>query len=179
MEALGNNWRDPAYLLQGDAVQQLVYRAIQSSRILEILQGYDPLLVGTYPIGIYLPGSDIDIVCHACHNGDFESILQKSFGHLHDFSVTRKKIREEDCIIVRFSFSGFLFEIFGQDVPVEKQYAYRHMLVEHQLLSLKDHGFRKMIMEQKEKGLSTEEAFCKILGIPGDPYEGLMKFSIE
>lgn len=177
MQALQNNWRDPAYLSQGNADQQAVYRALQSSRILDILQGYDPVLVGTYPIGIYLPDSDIDIVCHALPGEAFESRLRDSFGHYHGFFVRKKTIRGEDCIIARFVFSGFLFEVFGQNVPVEKQYAYRHMLIEHRLLTENDSNFRKRIMEQKEKGLSTEEAFCKVLGIPGDPYEGLLNFS--
>jgi len=173
------NWRDISYLESGDPKQKEVFEAINSSGIFEILAEFDPLLTGTYPIGIYLPGSDIDIICCFEDADAFLERLQSSFSPFHNFKTNTKTIRGVQSIIGRFEHAGFLFEIFGQAIPVEKQYAYRHMLIEYVILSSNDHSFKKMILELKQKGLSTEEAFAVLLGIEGDPYMGLLEYSPE
>lgn len=33
-------------------------------QIMEILQEFDPILVGTFPINIDIETSDLDIICH-------------------------------------------------------------------------------------------------------------------
>ena len=87
-------------------------------------------------------------------------------------------IRGVESIIARFRFAGFKFEIFGQPTAVEQQYAYRHMIIEDKILSDRGEEFRKEVLILKEKGLSTEEAFAFLLGIDGDPYDGLMRFEV-
>ncbi|MEE4255565.1 MAG: DUF4269 domain-containing protein [Bacteroidales bacterium] len=166
---------DLGYLLRGDNKQKQVYAAIHTCRAMELLSAFDPTLTGTYPIGIHLPDSDIDIICHYAREELFENVLVNAFGFREGFELTRKTIRGEACIISRFNHNGFLFEIFGQDRPVVEQYAFRHMLMEHKILSEKDPAFRYELIRLKEKGLSTEEAFCTLLGIDGDPYVELLR----
>jgi hypothetical protein len=167
--------KDIGYLLQGDNKQKQVYAAIHTCRAMELLSAFDPTLTGTYPIGIYLPDSDIDIICHYAREELFENVLVNAFGFIDGFELTRKTIRGEACIISRFNHSGFLFEIFGQARPVSEQFAIRHMLIEQKVLSDNDQSFREEIIRLKEKGFSTEEAFCTLLGIEGDPYIELLK----
>lgn len=142
---------------------------------MELLSAFDPVLTGTYPIGIYLPESDIDLICHYSRSEFFENVLLNAFGYLSDFNLKRKNIRGEECIIARFIHNNFLFEVYGQDKAVSEQFAFRHMLVEHKLLEQNDETFKEEVIALKEKGLSTEEAFCSLLGIKGDPYIELLK----
>ncbi len=144
--------------------------------LLKLLAAFDPILVGTYPIGIYLEESDIDIICQFFRIDHYGSVVLNSFSHLPDFEIKTKMIRGVESMIARFRFDGFKFEIFGQHTAVEEQYAYRHMVIEDMILSGRGEGFRKEVLILKEKGLSTEEAFALLLGIDGDPYENLLKF---
>lgn len=166
---------DISNLLKGDNRQKQVYAAIHTCRVMELLSAFDPTLTGTYPIGIHLPESDIDIICHYAREELFENVLINAFGFREGFELTRKTIRGEVCIISRFNHNGFLFEIFGQARPVREQFAFRHMLIEQKVLSENDQSFRGEIIRLKEKGFSTEEAFASLLGIEGDPYVELLR----
>jgi hypothetical protein len=169
------NWRDISYLNRGDPTQGKVYVAIREAGVFSKLKPFDPILTGTYPIGIYLPESDIDIACEYDDRQVFICALQESFHHHEGFSINQKTIRGIESIIARFEFKDFLFEIFGQAIPVEEQYSYRHMIKEFELLKSGDEDFRNKIITLKKDGLSTEEAFAKLLGISGDPYLGLLE----
>jgi hypothetical protein len=160
----------------GSPVQRKVHDVLNKSGVFEKLYGYTPVLAGTYPLGINIPGSDLDIVCEYDTASAFGDHLTKNFSGHSGFKVERKKIRGQDTVIARFLYEGFKFEIFGQDTPVEEQYAYRHMLIEYSLL--KDYGepLRKKVIALKQKGFSTEEAFAIFLGIEGDPYERLLNY---
>jgi hypothetical protein len=169
------NWFDIAYLREGDPLQQAVYEAIHGSGIMEKLAAYTPVPAGSYPIGVYLPGSDIDIICCFNDRDMFYHELALYIQAFNKHSMTIKTIREMPGVIGRFEYGGFEFEVFGQALNVERQYAFRHMLVEHRLLQERGDGFRREVIALKRKGLSTEEAFASLLGIEGDPYEGLLK----
>ncbi len=172
------NWHDLTYLLKGTARQQAAHAAIQSCRIMDHLAQFNPVLVGTIPINIDLPNSDLDIIC-AVKESQTESFLSKistHFGHHQNFYTEQKLIRGVEVCLVRFRHADFDFEIFAQDVPVEKQYAYRHMVIEDQLLKKEGDEFRRKILTLKKKGYKTEPAFAKLLGLKGDPYEELLTF---
>jgi hypothetical protein len=71
---------------------------------------------------------------------------------------------------------GFEIEIFGQSIPTRQQFAYRHLIVEHNLLNRHGEKFRQRIIELKRQGWKTEPAFASALGLTGDPYTELLKF---
>ena len=50
------------------------------------------------------------------------------------------------------------------------------MIVENKILQQHPESFRQKIRDLKLKGLTTEEAFAKELGLQGDPYAGLLNF---
>lgn len=168
------NWHNISYLKNGSLVQQKVYQLIRRSGVMDTLSAFSPVLAGTFPIGINIPGSDMDIICEFTDAGDFADVLQLNFKAQTGYSLSQKTIRDVPSVIARFTFENHKFEIFGQPLPVEKQYAYRHMLIEYKLLQENDESFRQQIIALKLKGLSTEEAFAKLLSLKGDPYESLL-----
>jgi hypothetical protein len=172
------DWRDITYLEKGNAKQKEIYAILTESRVMKILTPFDPVLTGTYPIGIFLPGSDLDIVCEYVRAEHFETELRISFSHHGNFQFKRKSIRGHESLIARFEYNSYRFEIFGQQKAVEEQYAYRHMIKEYEILQANDDDFREGIISLKEKGLSTEEAFASLLGIEGDPYIELLNFEL-
>jgi hypothetical protein len=167
-------WRDISYLKRGDPMQMEVYELMCEINVLGKLKAFDPILTGTYPIGIYLPGSDLDIACVYQDKHEFLDALKDAFKNHNYFMLKEKEIRGIESVICRFEYNDYLIEIFGQPIPVEEQYSYRHMLMEHQLLKENDETFREDIIALKKKGFSTEEAFAELLGIEGDPYEELL-----
>ena len=55
------------YLKTGSDRQKLIFGVLQRNQIFEILSKFNPVLAGTFPIEIDIPGSDLDILC-CCSN---------------------------------------------------------------------------------------------------------------
>lgn len=70
---------------------------------------------------------------------------------------------------------GFEVEIFGQTTPTRSQFAYRHMIIEYNLLNKYGEAFRQQIIELKQEGYKTEPAFAIALDLTGNPYLELLK----
>lgn len=66
----------------------------------------------------------------------------------------------------------------GRDIPCNmepvRSNAYRHMLVEARVLRLLGGEFMRRVVELKEKGVKTEPAFARLLGLDGDPYVAVL-----
>ncbi|WP_206601521.1 DUF4269 domain-containing protein [Bradyrhizobium brasilense] len=59
--------------------------AVTSSAVMELLKPFDPRIVGTLPLGLAVPGSDIDIVCHASDPNAFADIVWAHYQACDDF----------------------------------------------------------------------------------------------
>ena len=171
------DWRDLGYLRQGTARQQAAYQALQELGLFQDLAAYDPVLIGTVPLGADLPHSDLDIACHAPDLTVFLGEVTALYGQWPDFRLARKTIRGVASVVIHFSHAGFPVEIFAQPQPVERQHGYRHMLVEARLLALGGEEAREAIRALKAAGLKTEPAFAHHFRLRGDPYERLWQLS--
>jgi hypothetical protein len=140
------------------------------------LQAFDPLLVGTIPIQIDIESSDLDIICRYDDQQAFADFLVATFGSAGGFKIWTKDEPEAQAVVASFQLDGFDIEIFGQTIPTKQQYAYRHMLVEHKLLTERGEAFRQQIIQLKRQGYKTEPAFGLALGLAGNPYEALLGF---
>src|SRR5262249_21108876 len=60
--SMPQNWRDLASLLDGTATQRAAYHALEALRVFALLGAFDPILAGTIPLDIDVPGSDLDVV---------------------------------------------------------------------------------------------------------------------
>jgi hypothetical protein len=54
------NWADPSYLQSGTSRQQAAYALLDALGVFRHLRPYSPLLVGTIPLNIDTPQSDLD-----------------------------------------------------------------------------------------------------------------------
>lgn len=167
------NFLDISYLQSGNERQQKVYQVLTDNQILEKLSPYHPILVGTIPINIDIENSDLDIICHVSDKDEFIDQLNRLFKHQKGFFISESATF--NAIKATFLMGGFEIEIFGQNIPTTQQNAYRHMLIEHKLLSTNGEKFRQDIIDLKNQGYKTEPAFAKLLGFEGNAYEELLK----
>jgi hypothetical protein len=152
--------------------------ALRLSGALAALAGFDPHVVGTPPLGLDLPASDIDILCHAPDPADFATALWHAFQDQEAFSL-RRWIGSDRPVIASFRAHGWPFEVFGQARPVREQDGWRHFLVERRLLALGGPVFRGALKRPREAGTKTEPAFASVLGLAGDPYRALLELAEE
>ncbi|MCT2538238.1 DUF4269 domain-containing protein [Aquibacillus koreensis] len=167
---------DPIYQLKhGNEQQKCAYRAISELEIMENLSEFQPMLCGTFPLDIAVGGSDLDIIMEVHDFDQFETKVIRLYRGMEGFSRKRNIIRNVPIVKANFVFGGFEFELFGQPQPTKKQNAYLHMIVEYHLIQA-DPSIKGNILMLKEQGYKTEPAFCKVLGLDGDPYGALIEF---
>ena len=168
---------DLTYLLAGTARQREAYVVLADSGVFQDLAPYTPALAGTVPLDLDVEGSDLDIICRAGDLAEFENRVRRLYGDQEAFVVRRLAVRGAESVVAGFSFNGWAFEVFAQDVPVAEQYACLHLLVEDRLLRIGGEPARDAIRELKRQGLKTEPAFARYFALAGDPYEELARLA--
>lgn len=169
---------DITYLSNGSAIQRKGFQAITSLGILDSLKEFNPVVVGTLPLDLFTEKSDIDIICCFPNAEEFaEQLFFKLDAASLNFHIHRKPLDGVDSLIASFEHEDFEFEIVAQKIQVREQVAYRHMIAEWKILSEKDSNFKQQVLELKNSGVKTEPAFAQVLGLDGDPYQELLRFS--
>jgi len=166
------NFLNLAYLKSGNQKQQSAYQILNENRIIEQLAEFKPILVGTIPINIDIDSSDLDIICYVQDKEKFRQSLLTYFQYEKGFKISENQTL--NALKANFFIEDFEIEIFGQNIPTTEQNAYRHMIIEHQLLLENGEDFRLQIIELKKQGYKTEPAFAKLLSLSGDAYEALL-----
>jgi hypothetical protein len=165
------NWLDIHYLLQGGVRQHAAYHALKQLGIMTELADFDPILVGTIPLNLDIPSSDLDIVLYVQDYQRLAQIVRGHYRHLDNFEDRFCK----GAYIANFFAQGFEFELFAQNIPTTEQNAFRHMLIEYRILHLGDDELRQTIREMKKAGIKTEPAFAQYFHLEGDPYQALLE----
>ena len=165
------------YLLSGNERQRLAYSSLRKHAVMEKLEKFSPVLAGTIPIEIDIDSSDLDIICYCLNKEEFIESVRQSFQHEESFRIHENNVRGEESIVANFNIENFEVEIFGQNIPVNEQAGFRHMLIEYNILQEKGEEFRQEIIRLKRQGIKTEPAFTKLLGLEGDPYIELLKLN--
>lgn len=168
------SWLEPSYLLRGSARQQAAYHALTAAGIFDVLDEYLPVLVGTIPIDIDLPESDLDVVCEVHDFDTFQAIVEQAFRHHEGFRLREHDVHGVPALVVNFNHDGFMIELFAQPVPVVQQHAFIHMVIEARLLALAGKAARDALRDLKRGGLKTEPAFARYFGLDGNPYAALL-----
>ncbi len=170
------NFENIEYLHHGNDRQRQAYSILTNNQVLSKLKKFDPLLVGTIPIDIDIENSDLDIICSFSDKQEFQNSIIANFSKEKSFTIRENPYLETPAIVANFFLDGFEIEIFGQTTPTRHQLAYRHMIVEHNLLFQYGEVFRRQIIDLKREGYKTEQAFAKALNLSGNPYLELLKF---
>lgn len=168
------DWQDLKRLHTGTPTQRAAVRALEQSNILDYLANFDPVLAGTFPLDIDIEGSDLDLLCNAPNLDQLEQVLTQHYSHSPDFVLYRKLMQGQPVVISQIHCCGFMIEVFGQALPIEKQYAFRHLLIEYRLLQIGGIPLRQRVRSLKRSGFKTEPAFAQIFHLPGNPYETLL-----
>lgn len=142
---------------------------------MEELAAYAPILCGTIPLDIDVENSDLDIVLEVRDFPAFRQEAERRYGELETYKYEEMQVRGMPSLTVSFRFGEFCVELFGQAQPYDRQYAYRHMLIEHALLEEFPH-WREAVRDWKLRGWKTEPAFAQLLHLQGDPYEELLVY---
>jgi hypothetical protein len=148
--------------------------AVARLGVLETLAAYDARIAGTPPLGLDMPDSDIDLLCHAPDLAGFADHLWNAFGAERCFRI-KQWVSDGRPVIASFHAHGWLFEIFGATEPVDRQPGWRHFAIERRLLALGSPHFRGALLAARMAGAKTEPAFGALLGLPGDPYQALLE----
>lgn len=167
------------YLQNGNPTQLSAFLALTRAEIMGKMAPFQPLLVGTIPIAIDIPGSDLDILCWDPDLNVLEANLIMYFAQFPQWKMARSVARNGPCIVASFRLDGFEVEIFGATIPSHEQYGYLHMIVEYQLLEELGTDFRQKIVALKLAGMKTEPAFAHLLQLEGDPFEALIAYGLE
>lgn len=170
-----NEWRNIDDLIHGTTVQKEVYNLLLELDIMNLLKGYNPLLVGTIPLGIQVEGSDLDIICEVYDPVKFKALVVLYFGAMEGFVSESRVVQGIPRTKINFMVKGWPIELFGQPRRTELQNGYLHMIVEAEILAQMDDDFRERIILLKSSGWKTEPAFAKAMGLEGDPYEALLE----
>lgn len=164
-----------AYLKDGNVRQRSAFRVLDNLKIMTALTSFDPLLVGTVPIEIDLPTSDLDIVCEFHDAAQFAELLIQKYRKYEDFAIKTKVVNQIERVVCNFIYERWMFEIFGQPIPTLQQNGYKHMIIEYRILNILGNKAKQYIIDLKRGGLKTEPAFGKMLSLPGDPYRVLLE----
>lgn len=168
------DWCNLTYLKSGTWVQREVYDLLKEMNIMEILHHYNPILVGTVPLGIQVEGSDLDIICEVHDMEAFAGKVARYFGDRDDYCCESRTVKGMPRIKINFTEGAWPIELFGQPRTTKLQNGYLHMIIEAQLLNLMGEEFRQRVIELKSAGMKTEPAFAQLLNLEGDPYEALL-----
>lgn len=145
-------------------------------RLFRDLAPFEPTLVGTFPLGLQVEGSDFDV---ACYCPDLEAFEHAVLDSLRAMSIAPVRVGRvplnPEAVVVGFSCEGSEVEVFGQPVVVQEQWGFRHMIVEGRLLVIGGRALRERVRALKQRGAKTEPAFAQVLGLSGDPFEVLLE----
>lgn len=167
------DFRDWSFLAGGSADQRRAFDLLSRHRPFDRLAGQDTGLAGTFPLDIAVDGSDLDILVQADDPFSMAPILDAAFGHQPAYACRPATVADGPALVAAFILDDLPVEIFVQSLPVERQMAWRHMLVEARLLAI-DPSLRPAIRALKQAGIKTEPAFARLLTLPGDPYQALL-----
>jgi predicted metalloenzyme YecM len=153
---------------------ETVWITIKDSKVLEVFGKFDPLIAGTFPLGIQVADSDVDLLIQV-NEEDFDKLrklIKQSFKE--KVRIGEQRIDALHTMIASFVFNGLRFEVFAQNWPPSLQKAYRHFQAEEKLLKYGGPGFRAQVKSYRAKGHKTEAAFAESLRLSGNPYMELL-----
>jgi hypothetical protein len=147
--------------------------ALAERGVLEVLAPFDPRVAGTPPLGLDLPGSDIDVLCFAPDAHAFTGTVWHNFSNAPAF-MAKQLVRAPRPVVASFEVAGWRIELYGEAIPVEQQRGWRHFVLEQRLLALGGNDLPVAVLSLRGQGMKTEPAFAAALRLRGEPYLALL-----
>lgn len=169
-------FKDITYFKEGNPKQQIVYTLLNEFKIIELLKDYCPLVVGTIPIEIDLPESDVDIILETNDFDELDKFLTQNFNHFTNFKIQQKTDDNKTILVCNFIREEIPFEIYAENKPTHLQNGFLYMIKEHEILQKFGKGLQNQIIQLKKQGFKTEPAFSKLLNLSGNPYIELLHY---
>lgn len=168
-------FKDVEYLKVGNLKQKQSYKILKNIKIFKILEEFNPILVGTIPIGVDVDKSDLDIVCeiNLKNKDSLKNISTKNFSQFKNFKII-DTFSTTGVVVINFFVDDMEIEIYASKVSSFETNGYRHMIIEERILSCCSLKFKEKIVALKKSGIKTEPAFAKLLKLNGNPYEELL-----
>lgn len=167
-------WDDLTYLNRGSEHQRDAFRVLIELDIFSVLAEFEPVLAGTFPLGIETPASDLDVLCYAEDLDRFADVVTDVYGDEDAFEMRRTEKNGLPTAIGHFSAHNLPVELFAQPRPTEEQNGYRHLIAEARLLREGGEEAVQAIRSLKLEGMKTEPAFGQYFCLSDDPYETLL-----
>jgi hypothetical protein len=95
----------------------------------------DPHVIGTLPLGVAQPRSDIDIVCCAVDHSEIAALLWEHFRDINGFTIYQWSAKGRP-LIARLEAHGWPFSVFVTADPIHEQSGWQHFEIERRLLDL-------------------------------------------
>lgn len=151
------------------------YSLLTDKGILKALSPWQPLLSGSMPLQLDIEKSDLDILLQAESLEGIEAKISAVLAPL-GFRIQwfRSNSKQGECVVGTLKQGTQEIELFVSTVPVLNQHSHRHLLSEFCYLVKHGPAIRRALIEWKREGLTTEEAFAKVLKLPGNPYDVLL-----
>jgi len=152
---------------------QNVWRALEESEILKSLKPWHPFLTGTYPLGLEVEGSDLDILITLKNRKELKKKLAPLMAQVENVEWSE----DTDALFsLSFNFKGVNFDIYGEPTLSYHQKSARHFRIEEKILEPGNLELLDKIKALRKTGLKTEPAFAQALGLTGDPYQSLLEY---
>lgn len=155
-----------------------VMGALMDSQVLVLFKKHSPLVAGTFPLGLSVANSDLDIILQATNLKQFKKDILSNYGHLSKFKIDESIVEGMPSLVAQFEWEGVPFELFAQDRPSVQQRSYQHFLIEEKLLKYCGSDFREKVIANRRRGMKTEPAFAEALSIEGDSYTELLSLQL-
>ncbi|HET7428818.1 MAG TPA: DUF4269 domain-containing protein [Gaiellales bacterium] len=91
------------------------YERLTASGLLDTLAPYEPVIVGSYPLGLASDGERIEVVCRAVDLPAFARVLERTYGDGDGgLAVHPGSLGPEDAVFAEFSVDGLPVEVSAQ-----------------------------------------------------------------
>ena len=144
-------------------------KAIDRCQILFQLKEFNPVVVSTILVGLDTNDSDIDIICSYNSQLTFFDELKKTSANHNGICQKRN-----NYVIAQFQYASFMFEIYGSNLKIEEQMAFRHYQIMKRLCRIGGLHFKNAVKAIKKDGIKTEPAIASILRLTGNPYDSVL-----
>jgi hypothetical protein len=149
-------------------------QVVEKLSLLTLLREFNPVLIGTPPLGIAIKNSDIDVACSSNDLDVFKMVASSKFSGFDGFRSHDSIVQEQKSVIVNFHAFNWEIEIFCQILPTAEQLGVRHFRIEQRLLNLEPR-LKRVVTLLKKNGMKTEPAFASALRLLGDPYSAILE----